>query len=329
MKSVILKQNIVEEDFVLTIAIPTYKRFPLLKETLRSVFSLEFNISVEVIIVDNDPDSAETALSEMEEFANYKFTYYKNIENIPMFENWNQCLTLGKGKFITILHDDDLLCQEFSTAIEEYLANFSNYDSVPLIGFDAHILDQRTESNKVKQKILYKIAQNVFYLFKSIFSRNAISEMRMNDFFWGPRCKATLGIVMDREKALAISGFDVNWYPISDYEFWTRWIKNYGPIMYSSKKIGFYRYLDNLSLKPETITGVINKNYELRRKLINDGDVSECFSNVVDLIKINDEYISGVNYGRCNSFEMTTKNMVNFFIVKVKYIFYKFIYGKR
>ncbi|AUQ40667.1 glycosyltransferase family 2 protein [Yersinia ruckeri] len=329
MKSMVLIENKEKDDFVLTIAIPTYKRYPLLKETLRSVFSLKFNILVEVIIVDNDPDSSEIALLEMNEFSNYNFTYYKNIKNYPMFENWNQCLKLGKGKFITILHDDDLLCQNFSTAIEEYLAMFPDYVNVPLIGFDAYILDQRIESNKVKQKFLYKVVRSGFYMIKSLISYKSTSEMRMNDFFWGPRCKATLGIVMDREKALAISGFDVTWYPISDYEFWTRWIKNYGAIIYSSKKVGFYRYLDNLSLNPDTINGVINKNHELRLKMISNGDIPKCFTNVVDLVKLNDEYISMVSYGGRDSFKMTTKNVMFFFLLKIKYIFYKFIYKNR
>ncbi|WP_016604293.1 glycosyltransferase, partial [Yersinia pestis] len=85
----------------------------LLKETLKSVFSLEFNIPVEVIVVDNDPEHPELVLSEMAEFERYDFIYYKNIENYGMFGNWNQCLNLGRGKLITILHDDDLLCANF------------------------------------------------------------------------------------------------------------------------------------------------------------------------------------------------------------------------
>ncbi|WP_071991112.1 glycosyltransferase family 2 protein [Yersinia wautersii] len=328
MKSNIIIDSSHSDDVLLTIAIPTYKRFGLLKETLKSVFSLNFMIPIEIIIVDNDPDSPELALLEMKEFENHKFKYYKNVNNYGMFGNWNQCLNLGRGKFITILHDDDILCQQFPTAIEEYLAMYSDYDNVPLVGFDAHILDQRTEENKVRQKILYKAVKRGYYLIKSMLSSRAISEMNLNDFFWGPRCKATLGIVMDREKALAISGFDITWYPISDYEFWTRWIKKYGPIMYSSKKIGYYRYLDNLSLDPDIMRASIDRNYELRAKLINDGDIPNCFSNVIELVKSNDEYINKVNYGRADNFKMTTKDMIKFFIIKIKYIFYKLLYAR-
>ncbi|EIR00324.1 glycosyltransferase-like domain protein [Yersinia pestis PY-05] len=32
---------------------------------------------------------------------------------------------------------------------------------------------------------------------------------------------------MDRNKALSISGFDERNYPVSDYDFWIRWIQKY------------------------------------------------------------------------------------------------------
>ncbi|WP_145500740.1 glycosyltransferase family 2 protein, partial [Yersinia bercovieri] len=124
MKSNTIIDRSCDDDVLLTIAIPTYKRFELLKETLRSVFSLEFNIPIEVIVVDNDPDNSELVLSEMKEFEHCDFIYYKNIENYGMFGNWNQCLNLGRGKLITILHDDDLLCANFPYELERFLKEY-------------------------------------------------------------------------------------------------------------------------------------------------------------------------------------------------------------
>lgn len=103
-----------EKDILLSITIPTFKRFSLLKETLRSVFENQFSFPVEVIIVDNDPENEEQALEEMSEFSINEFRYYKNTQNYGMFGNWNQCLTLARGKYITILHDDDLLKKNFA-----------------------------------------------------------------------------------------------------------------------------------------------------------------------------------------------------------------------
>ncbi|PVF22106.1 glycosyltransferase family 2 protein, partial [Yersinia pestis] len=166
MKSNIIIDNSNSDDVLLTIAIPTYKRFGLLKETLKSVFSLEFNIPVEVIVVDNDPEHPELVLSEMAEFERYDFIYYKNIENYGMFGNWNQCLNLGRGKLITILHDDDLLCANFPRELERFLKEHGCHDDIPLIGFGHHLLDQRKSEDKVNKNILYKISKNIFNIYQ-------------------------------------------------------------------------------------------------------------------------------------------------------------------
>jgi hypothetical protein len=42
---------------------------------------------------------------------------YKNEFNIGLYGNWNKCLTLAKGKWITILNDDDLLENNFLTEV--------------------------------------------------------------------------------------------------------------------------------------------------------------------------------------------------------------------
>jgi len=86
-----------------------------LKETLNSVFALNFSFPVEILIVDNDPEQIDLALKEMAEFSGKEFTFYKNDQNLGMFGNWNQCLSLAKGKYITILHDDDILLKEFAS----------------------------------------------------------------------------------------------------------------------------------------------------------------------------------------------------------------------
>ncbi len=168
MKSNIIIDNSNSDDVLLTIAIPTYKRFGLLKETLKSVFSLEFNIPVEVIVVDNDPEHPELVLSEMAEFERYDFIYYKNIENYGMFGNWNQCLNLGRGKLITILHDDDLLCANFPRELDRFLKEYSCHDDIPLIGFGHYLLDQRKSEDKVNKNILYKISKKNLMLSENI-----------------------------------------------------------------------------------------------------------------------------------------------------------------
>ena len=42
-----------------------------------------------------------------------KLLRYKNEKNLGIYGNWNRCLQLARGKWYTMLHDDDLLSNNF------------------------------------------------------------------------------------------------------------------------------------------------------------------------------------------------------------------------
>lgn len=318
--AIINKEISNSKDIILTIAIPTYKRFHLLKETLRSVFNLKFNISVEIIIVDNDPEQKDLAINEMAEFSNKEFKYYKNIENYGAAGNWNRCLELGKGKFITILHDDDFLCDNFSTEIEGYLASYQNNDSIPMIGFNASTLDQRARNKKVKLNLLYLLGKKTFDIYKRLRVSNEIVSKDLKDFIFSGCYVSTLGVVMDREKALLISGFDNTWYPIIDCEFYVRWIRNYGNVMYKDVKVSKYRMLDNDSMRPEVINAVIEKSYDLRMKIHNENSHLTGISEFAEIMKKIEQYTWNMKWRKGNEYKVTVFDIIKLFSLKVRCI---------
>ena len=95
-----------------TVAIPTYKRPELLKEAIASVLK---NIippyQWELLIVDNEPDNGKPNLTEslVRKLKNKRIRYYRNSENMLPADNFNRCFTLARGKWVCMLHDDDLL----------------------------------------------------------------------------------------------------------------------------------------------------------------------------------------------------------------------------
>ena len=243
---------------VLSIAIPTYQRFDLLKETLASVFALEFAIPVEVLIVDNDPNQPELALAEMTKFDEYNFSYYKNHDNLGMFGNWNQCLNLAKGKYITLLHDDDVLLPEFAQQMNRLLKQGSLDHEI--VSFSVGYWDLRTdqpEKNLLSFSGLKKFSPSASSETKSV------AEL----FFYNPFC-GTLGIVMSRHLALSLQGFDKDWYPIADYEFWCRWVCKIGPIPFVRKSVGRYRIQHNESLRLDVRQGFVSGSTALRQRII-------------------------------------------------------------
>jgi glycosyltransferase involved in cell wall biosynthesis len=262
---------------ILTIAIPTYKRFGLLKETLNSVFSLRFLVPVEVIVVDNDPDNIELANHEMSDYLNNQLAYYKNAENLGMYGNWTQCLALARGRYVTILHDDDLLLPEFAVQINKLLRK----ESIPneIIGFEIGLLDQRIDQPENISKDwpgLKSLLKKFIYL-KFL----PVVEKGPADLFFGNLFCGTLGVVMNRKMALSINGFNSDWYPVADYDFWCRWTTQFGNIQIYNKKVGLYRLQQNESLKPEVRIGFVTESTKLRQRLISQRAVPLFFKLLI------------------------------------------------
>ena len=261
----VLRQAIQAKELpILSIAVPTYKRFGLLKETLDSIFALDFSVPVEVLVVDNDPDSFELAYQELSRYGNHSFSYYKNIENLGMFGNWNQCLKLAKGKYVTILHDDDLLLPAFAAQINALLHEGNTAPAI--IGFKVGILDLR-ENRPVsvvkKLGILKRLLKRVVYGKADLAVDSGAVDLFFSNLFCG-----TLGVVMNREMALSIGGFNAEWYPIADYEFWCRWATHFGNIQVIQQEVGLYRMQQNQSLNLEVRKNYIKFSTALRLQMV-------------------------------------------------------------
>jgi len=267
-----------ESDPLLSIAIPTFRRFELLTEALESVFNLDFDIPVEIIVVDNDPGNDATAMSEMARFKGKSFAYYKNHDNLGMFGNWNQCLGLARGRYVTILHDDDLLLPAFASQVNRRLG--ARHFAGDILGFRVSILDEREgqsiESHAGRRSSLVRCLSRLRARFGV-----ETTTMTLNVFFFANLFCGTLGVLIRREVALKIGGFDARWNPIADYEFWCRWLTLVGDIPLAKVKVGMYRMRQNESMRVDVRRAYVTRSYALRRKLIDDGAVPRVFDRLL------------------------------------------------
>ncbi|MBN6046142.1 glycosyltransferase family 2 protein [Citrobacter sp. ku-bf4] len=267
-----------ERDFILTVAIPTYKRYDMLRESLQSVLQCSFDFSIEIIIVDNDPDFSIATEKFISDFSEHKFRYYKNSENYGMAGNWNQCLSLAKGEYVTILHDDDLLLPQYATVLNK-IYNQNEFIENDLLGFNIDILDQRKDELKVNHLgILEKI--------KKISISNKTKKIRgvdIKDIFYSNLFSVTFSVVMRRNMAIKLGGFDGEMYPISDYHFWARWIFKYGEAQIRPEVVGLYRKQENESLRPDVMAAFITKNRQMREELAGEFLCSPLFEMSIKL----------------------------------------------
>jgi len=118
-----------------SVCIPTYNRAQMLKESLESVLNQEFE-DFELIISDNA--SEDETSSVVGAFGDWKIRYVRNRRNMGQLHNWNQCLNLARGKYVTILPDDDVMMADNLQAKVELL---SRNPHVGLVHSKYHIID--------------------------------------------------------------------------------------------------------------------------------------------------------------------------------------------
>jgi glycosyltransferase involved in cell wall biosynthesis len=91
---------------VVSVCVPTFNRAALLRETVDSVLSQRFG-DFELIILDNA--SADDTEAMVRSFRDPRIVYRRQARNRGARWNWGDCLTAGRGRYLAVLADDDLM----------------------------------------------------------------------------------------------------------------------------------------------------------------------------------------------------------------------------
>lgn len=151
---------------IVSVAIPTFQRLPLLKRAVKSV--LQQNFSDMEIIVCDDVSNEETwqAILDLRTLDD-RIKVYQNEARLGFGGNLNRCISLAQGTYVWLLHDDDEL---LSGAIEAQASFLQEHPCVGMVhpnGYDimpdgSKIL-RRTQDVPILRagsKALYKIMTN-------------------------------------------------------------------------------------------------------------------------------------------------------------------------
>jgi glycosyltransferase involved in cell wall biosynthesis len=120
-----------------SVIIPTYNRPAFFKKALESVLSQDPGPDQMEIIVADNCSSVGNAQQIVKELAWDRVTFYRHDANIGGTENQNFGLKKSCGRWIHILHDDDLLMPGFYDAYRGIIE--SNKDFVMIQGRVIHI----------------------------------------------------------------------------------------------------------------------------------------------------------------------------------------------
>jgi glycosyltransferase involved in cell wall biosynthesis len=180
---------------LITIAIPAYNRPALLAETLESIAAQSARVPLEVIVCD-DGRMGETR-ELVARFPSEVFNYSPNPVTLGAVANWNHCLRTARGKWVMVLHEDDALYPWYFECVLPYLRS------------EAVAVCMKTSRGPVRPTTRSpKGAPAVIAYPPRYFLKSSMTPFP--------------GVLIRRDLALRLGGFDPKWGPLADYEFWYR-----------------------------------------------------------------------------------------------------------
>lgn len=236
----LLYHNNTNCDANITVAIPTFGRSELIKQTLHSVLNQLGTVKYKLVVVSNDSEDSDCSeiIKILNQSKDIDSKVFRNLINVGMIENWNKCFEFANTEYVIFLHDDDLLAND---ALITYDREMHKWDAVSsstqLIG------------NKRYSTLLYKLRNklNQFYQFR----RSLGIKLNLKNALI--RCPITTsGTIFRKAVFLELGGFREDIFPGSDYEFNLRLVSRFNVFQLKNKLVK-YRIHKNASHSEEVI----------------------------------------------------------------------------
>lgn len=252
-----------------TIAIPTYRRPADLMLAIESALNQDY-LLYNVIVVDNNPDRGdETEMLVMERFSDKRnLSYYKNMSNIGMINNWNRLFELSNTEYVVMFHDDDYLYPNFLNVIDRIINKEGDISAInagkEMWDGSKHSLSHSSDSMcSVK---VYDYSPYSIYPF----------------FHFG----APSGCAFRKEDMYQLGGFDDGVYPSSDYIFILKMCMAGKKILRTKDILMLYRVGVNTSAKLDTDLQWIEIDTEAKRQLSSILSIRPFFQRIVEYFDV-------------------------------------------
>lgn len=247
-------------DVVITIAIPTFRRLALLKQAVASAVAQNTVATFQILIVDNDHESdGHEILAYLSALDVPDLRYFRNDQNIGMFGNWNRCITLAEGEWITILNDDDLLAPGF---LSQCLHHISQRPSINMIACSILTRDERKDVYSGS----FDRIRNAINGYRKLTKAGKLKRLKVEHYFLHNPHHGSLGILVRTVRCRESGGFNSNKYPSADYYFYCS-IALLAEAYFLNTPLASYRVLENESKNASVAVGWVEQGLQLRRHL--------------------------------------------------------------
>lgn len=192
-----------------TIALPTFNGAAHLAATLQSVLQ-QTDARFELIVCDDA--STDATLELVHKFCGNRAIIHLNTTGRPLglAANWNRCMSLAKGQWLTILHQDDLLAPNFLAFHRKIV---STQLDLGLLTGPAGMINEAGNEIHLADRSEFQWPESDFVCWpEHALSRVLVTQNPI-------RCPATS---FRRELGLKLGGFNSQWKYVVDWEFWHR-----------------------------------------------------------------------------------------------------------
>lgn len=237
-----------------TIAIPTFKRPKLLKEALESALNQIEYYDYEVIVVDNDPERDCDTEKLMTSYNNTKLSYFKNKENIQMAGNWNRCFELAKGNYLVMMHDDDILLNNFLKECNFVLSKIQNISILKPTPID-WIDDENSFQPTIK-----------------LIKTRKIQRLYDLSNYSGFQLGAPTGCLFKKQDVIQTGGYNQDFYPSFDFCYAALHSRHFNVYNYN-QQLFIYRWAENDSRKTSSLEGFVKNDYFLINQILKENRI--------------------------------------------------------
>lgn len=239
-----------------SVMIPTYNCSNYLEETIGSVLLQDAGparMQIEVID-DHSTDADVEAL--VKKIGKGRVGFFRQEKNVGSLRNFETCLNRSKGKWIHLLHGDDLVVQGFYKEIETLFTDFPEAGAA----FTGHI-DIDSVGNQIHDNS------------RKILDKPGIIDDWLNKISRAQQIQPP-SIVVKRNVYEQLGSFYAVHYG-EDWEMWVRIAANF-PVAYSPLHLARYRIHDNNITSRSFLSGQsitdINKVIEIIQEYLPDED---------------------------------------------------------
>ncbi|MGI9665904.1 MAG: glycosyltransferase [Acidimicrobiia bacterium] len=233
-----------------SVCLPTYNGEAFLAQTLETILAQSFE-NFEVIIADDD--STDDTVGIVESFDDPRISLSHNSERLGLPGNWNKCLSLARGEYVCVFHQDDVMQPE---NLERKVA-LLGHD--PTIGFVHSGVETIVEegappapSEWVENSASDTIFDGTEYFRRLLLEGNLISAP---------------SVVARRELFLEHGGFDEDLGFACDYALWLRMCVSHNVGFVSDALVGYRWHGENATHEFEFERGAKEVGEAARRAL--------------------------------------------------------------